>query len=115
MAGEDFNETFAPVAKFITIRDILTLGATIDWEIHQINVNMENLNEILEIAIYLYQPNHTKREKKHCMQHRIFLYMLKQLSRAWYSITACSSLTIIFVGAKPIICCTSNKHEYRSQ
>ena len=34
----DFNETFAPVAKFIIIKCIRTLWVTMDWEIHQMNV-----------------------------------------------------------------------------
>jgi hypothetical protein len=32
--GVEFNETFAPVAKFTTIRCMLAIGATMDLEIH---------------------------------------------------------------------------------
>jgi len=32
--GVDFNETFASVAKFSTIRCMLAIGATMDLEIH---------------------------------------------------------------------------------
>ena len=32
--GVDFNETFAPVAKFNTIRIILILAAAMDLEMH---------------------------------------------------------------------------------
>ena len=34
VAGMDFNETFAPVAKFSTIWCILALGAIMDLEMH---------------------------------------------------------------------------------
>ena len=51
----DFNETFAPVAKFFTIICILTLGMALNWEIHQINVKIAFLNEILEVEIYTNQ------------------------------------------------------------
>jgi hypothetical protein len=32
--GMDFNETFAPIAKFSTIPCVLALGATMDLEMH---------------------------------------------------------------------------------
>ena len=38
VAGVYFNESFTPVAKFITIRCILALGAAMDREIHQMDV-----------------------------------------------------------------------------
>ncbi len=38
--GVDFNETFAPVAKFITIRCMLEIGSAMDLEIHQMDVRM---------------------------------------------------------------------------
>jgi hypothetical protein len=34
----DYNETFAPVAKFTSIRSILALAALEDMEIHQMDV-----------------------------------------------------------------------------
>ncbi len=36
--GVDFNETFAPVAKFTTIRCMLPIGSAMDLEIHQVDV-----------------------------------------------------------------------------
>ena len=44
MAGVDFYETFAPVAKINTIKCILTLGAAINWKIHQMDLKMAFLN-----------------------------------------------------------------------
>ena len=53
MSRVDFNETFAHVAKFITIRCILALGTAMDLEIHQMDVKTVFLNEILEVEIYM--------------------------------------------------------------
>ena len=57
MQGVDFNETFALVAKFTTIRCIVALGTALDLEMHQINVKMAFLNGDLEEDIYIEQPS----------------------------------------------------------
>ena len=53
VAGVDFNETFAPVAKFSTIGCVLTLGAIMDLEMHQMDVKTTFLNGDLEEDIYM--------------------------------------------------------------
>jgi hypothetical protein len=86
VAGVDFLETFAPVAKFNTIRCILALGAALDLEIHQMDVQTAFLNGELEEDIYMSQP-HGFEEKD--FEHLVCklkksLYGLKQSPRAWY-------------------------------
>ena len=56
MAGVDFDETFAPVTKFIMIRCIKVIAAAMDWEIHQIDVKTAFLNGMLDVVIYMDQP-----------------------------------------------------------
>ena len=51
MVGVDFSETFALIAKFISIRCILALESAMDWEIHQMDVNTTFLNGALEVEI----------------------------------------------------------------
>jgi hypothetical protein len=46
--GVDYNETFAPVAKFVLIHCILALAAIEDMEIHQMDVKIAFLNGDLE-------------------------------------------------------------------
>ena len=53
VAGVNFNEIFGLVAKFITIRCILAIGAAMDWKIHQMHVNTTFLNGGLEGEIYM--------------------------------------------------------------
>ena len=60
--GVDFNETFAPVAKFSTIRCILALGAAMDLEMHQMDVKTAFLNGELEKDIYMDQPQGFERQ-----------------------------------------------------
>ncbi len=54
--GVDYNETFAPVAKFMSIRCILALEAIEDIEIHQMDVKTAFFNGDLEEEIYMEQP-----------------------------------------------------------
>jgi hypothetical protein len=54
--GVDFLETFAPVAKFTTIRCILALGAALDLESHEMDVKTAFLNGELEEDIYMDHP-----------------------------------------------------------
>ncbi len=54
--GVDYNETFAHVAKFVSICCILALTAIEDMEIHQMDVKIAFLNGDLEKKIYMEQP-----------------------------------------------------------
>lgn len=54
--GLDFNETFAPVAKFTTIRCILAITATTGWELHQMDVKTAFLYGDLDEEVYMEQP-----------------------------------------------------------
>ncbi len=46
--GVDYNETFAPIAKYTSIHCILALAALEDMEIHQMDVKIAFLNGELE-------------------------------------------------------------------
>ena len=92
--GIDYQEIFAPVAKFTTIQMLLVVGCESDWEIQGMDIKTAFLNSELEETVYLevpegvlipsppatpeYQPPITCRLLKS-------IYGLKQSPRAWYS------------------------------
>ncbi|MCI13308.1 retrovirus-related pol polyprotein from transposon TNT 1-94, partial [Trifolium medium] len=53
--GFDFNETFSPVIKPITIRLILSLDISYKWPLKQLDVNNAFLNGLLD-EVYMMQP-----------------------------------------------------------
>ncbi|GAC1660287.1 MAG: hypothetical protein PVS3B3_30240 [Ktedonobacteraceae bacterium] len=55
--GVDYEETFAPVAKFTSIRTVLTIGAILDLEIHQMDVKTAFLHGDLSEEIYMSIPD----------------------------------------------------------
>jgi hypothetical protein len=54
--GIDYDETFAPVARYSSIRSILALSAQMGWHIHQMDVKTTFLNGIIEEEVYTKQP-----------------------------------------------------------
>ena len=86
VAGVDFTETFAPVARFSSIRALLALATACDLEIHQMDVRTVFLNGDLDVDIYMTQPEGfvvPGAETKVCKLNKS-LYGLKQAGRQWY-------------------------------
>ena len=56
--GVDFNDTFAPIARMVSIRMVLALAARLDWEIHQVDVKSAYLYSELndDKVIYMKPP-----------------------------------------------------------
>jgi hypothetical protein len=85
--GIDYDETFAPVARYSSIRSILALPAQMGWRIHQMDVKIVLLNGIIEEEVYIEQPEGFEtfdRESHVCILKKA-LYGLKQAPRAWYT------------------------------
>jgi hypothetical protein len=91
--GVDFQETFSPVARFTTMRVLLTMAADMDLEVHQLDIKTAFLNGYLDGEIYMEQPEGHVVEGEStrtqggstrlvCRLHRS-LHELKQASRAW--------------------------------
>jgi len=82
----DYEETFAPVARYISIRIVISLVAQMGWKIHQMDVKMTFLNGVIEEEVYIEQLEgfETHEKKSHVCRLKKALYGLKQAPRAWY-------------------------------
>ena len=49
--GEDFGDTFAPVAKLHTVRIVFSLAVNLEWELWQMDVKKNTLNICLNNLI----------------------------------------------------------------
>ena len=84
--GIDYDDIFAPVARYTSIRTIMAIAAKMGWSIHQMDVKTAFLNGILE-EVYIEQPRGfvvSERDTHVCFLRKA-LYGLKQAPRAWYS------------------------------
>lgn len=85
--GIDYNEVFAPVARWDTIRTVLALAAQKGWSVYQLDVKSAFLHGDLDEDVYVEQPLGyvRKGEEQKVYKLRKALYGLKQAPRAWYS------------------------------
>jgi hypothetical protein len=84
--GVDYDETFAPVARYTSIRSIIALAASICWKLHQMDVKTTFLNGEIKEEVYIEQPEGfvVHNERSHVCRLKKALYGLKQTPRAWY-------------------------------
>ena len=54
--GVDYEETFAPVTRYTSIRAVMSLVSFMGWRIHQMDVKIAFLNGVIEEEMYIEQP-----------------------------------------------------------
>ena len=84
VAGIDYDETFAPVAKFQSIQLILSLAAIHDLELHQMDVKTAFLYGRLDEEVFMEMPEGYAEGKGKVWKLLRSLYGLKQAPRSWY-------------------------------
>lgn len=88
--GIDYAETYAPVARYSSIRLIIALAAHYNWELHQMDVKTAYLNGELDVPIYMQAPEGLELINQACPAGNVCLlikslYGLKQSGRRWHS------------------------------
>eukprot|EP00253_Pinus_taeda_P012596 PITA_12596 len=54
--GVDYEETFAPIAQYTSIRAVISIAAKMGWTIHWMDVNIAFLNGVIQEEVYIKQP-----------------------------------------------------------
>jgi hypothetical protein len=85
--GVDYEETFAHVARYSSIRAVISLAAEKGRRVHQMDVKAAFLNGVVEEEVYVEHPEgfEVGSRETHVCRLRRALYGLKQAPRAWYS------------------------------
>ena len=81
--GLDYQETFSPTVKYITLRILIALSAKSDWEIDQIDYETAFLNGDLQEEIYIQEPEGFESTPRRTLKLKKALYGLKQAPREW--------------------------------
>jgi len=86
VVGIDFNETFALVAKMVTIRIVLVVAAAKDWELHQMDVHNAFLHGDFKEDVYMQMsPGFSVQNQGMVCKLRKSLYGLRLAPHCWFS------------------------------
>lgn len=96
VAGIDYNETFAPVAKMVSVRVFLAVAVIRNWELHQMDVHNAFLHGDLDEEVYMKLPPGFYGSRGKVCRLKKSLYGLRQAPRNWFSKLATALKTFGF-------------------
>jgi hypothetical protein len=117
--GIDYNETFAPVARYGSVRLLLAIAAAKGWDVEQLDVKTAFLHgEIDTPDIYVKQPKGFVKKGQELKVFRLLrsLYGLKQAPRIFFQVVHAAftkNLGFIYSIEKRSLCLLKN-HRRRS-
>ncbi|GJW34408.1 ribonuclease H-like domain-containing protein, partial [Tanacetum coccineum] len=82
--GIDFDETFSPVVKIVTVRCLINIVVQNNWSLYQLDINNAFLYGDLDETVYMDLPEgyYSSDDKRVCKLKKS-LYGLKQAPRQW--------------------------------
>jgi hypothetical protein len=85
--GFDYDETFAPVARFASVRTVLSIAAGRSMHVHQMDVDTAFQLSKLKEEIYIQQPEGyvVPGMEDHVLRLNKSLYGLKQSALVWFN------------------------------
>ncbi|GJS02148.1 retrovirus-related pol polyprotein from transposon TNT 1-94 [Tanacetum coccineum] len=91
VAGVDYSETFAPVAKMVTVRVFLAIAAAKQWELHQMDVHNAFLHGDLEEEVFMKLPPglHKGQPGEACKLRNLKYFLGIEVTRAKEGIFLC--------------------------
>jgi hypothetical protein len=100
--GFDFTDTFAPTAKWATLRAVLALAALEDMELESVDISSAFLNGELDEEVYLEQPEgfHQGARDEFLLLLK-GLYGLRQSPRIWHKKL---NAVLVSFGFKQVLC-----------
>ena len=87
LEGVDYQDTFSPTAKIISVHCLLALAVARGWSLHHMDVNNAFLHDDLHEEIYMSTPPGLRRQGEGnlvCRLHKS-LYGLKKASPQWFA------------------------------
>ncbi|CAI7801721.1 unnamed protein product [Closterium sp. NIES-53] len=82
--GADYDETYAPVSSYVTLRIFLSIVAVLDLNLMQLDMKNAFLQSKLDRVLYMYQPDYFNDGIGRVCKLLKSLYSLKQSPLLWY-------------------------------
>jgi hypothetical protein len=105
--GYDYQETFAPVVRYESLRLMLALAAKYNFVVHQMDVKTAFLHGDVDAEIYMHQPQGYREvgaKSNYVCKMQRSLYGMKQAPRIWYALMTSFLTSLGFTRTKKDYC-----------